>query len=124
MSIASSPTITLDYPTDPAFSVIGRLIVSGLASRFDLPVDRIDDLLLATETLSRHPFAGDRALLEADADAGALALRLGPFPADPLADAGTARVVRPLVDAAGSEQGASGYWVELSLTGTKRPGGG
>lgn len=124
MSTSAARTITLDYPAEPAFAAVGRLVVGGLASRFDLPVDRIDDLLLATETLAGRVLAGDRSLLEADLDAGALVLRLGPYPADPLADAGTARVVRPLVDEARSEQGAGGYWVTLSLAGTKRPSGG
>lgn len=125
MSTASETTITVEYPTDARFSVVGRLIVGGLASRFELPVDRIDDLLLATETLSRHAFAGDRVSLEADAGEGALVVRLGPFPTDPLKDAGTSRVIRPLVDTVGTEQrDGSGHWVQLSLTGTHRPSGG
>lgn len=124
MSTSADPAITLEYPSDPRLSVVGRLVVGGLASRFELPVDRVDDLLLATETLAEHRFASDRACFEADAEAGGLVLRIGPYPDDPLADGGTARVIRPLVDAADSERRASGYWIELSLSGTKRPSGG
>jgi hypothetical protein len=43
--------VTLRLPADDrALLLTGRLVVAGVASRLDLPVERLDDLQLAVET--------------------------------------------------------------------------
>lgn len=128
--MSETDSIRVEYPSSGRFDAVGRLIVGGLASRFEFPIDRVDDLLIATETLNGVRFAADAVTLEADADADALVLRIGPFASDPLAQPGVARVILPLVDRAGSAErevgnGSHGHWVELTLAGAHRlPSGG
>lgn len=118
--MTGADSVAVEYPRSGSFAVVGRLVVGGLASRFELPVDRVDDLLIATESLCAGAFAADAVTLEADVEPGALALRIGPFSGDPLADPGIARVIRPLVDEADSSARDSGYWVQLTLAGNER----
>jgi hypothetical protein len=55
-----------------------RILISGFASRHDLPVDRLDDLGLALETLLADESEGEGELvLEVTAVSGGLRLRLG-----------------------------------------------
>jgi hypothetical protein len=54
-----------------------RVFVSGFASRHDLPVDRLDDIQLAVETLlAEEPEGEDDVVLEMSAVGGGLRLRL------------------------------------------------
>ena len=54
-----------------------RILISGFASRHELPVDRLDDLELALETLLADEQEGDGELvLEVAAVSGGLRLRL------------------------------------------------
>jgi hypothetical protein len=54
-----------------------RVFISGFASRHDLPVDRLDDIQLAVETLLAEEPAGEGdVVLEISALAGGLRLRL------------------------------------------------
>lgn len=55
-----------------------RVFISGFASRHDLPVDRIDDIQLAVETLlAEEPEGVGDVVLEVSAVGGGLTLRLG-----------------------------------------------
>jgi hypothetical protein len=55
-----------------------RILISGFASRHDLPVDRLDDLGLALETLlADEPEGEGELVLEVTAVSGGLRLRLG-----------------------------------------------
>ena len=60
----ATAVITLEWPTDPAFRAVGRLVLGGVAARTDLPVDRIDELGLAIDALARVPTTDDRLQLE------------------------------------------------------------
>ena len=54
-----------------------RVFISGVASRHDLPVDRLDDVQLAVETLlADEPGGEGDLLLEISAGSGGLTLRL------------------------------------------------
>ncbi len=107
--------IALDWPDDPAYGAVGRLVVSGVASRLDFAVDRIDELGLALDTLARSPVADGRLRLEIDADPGRLSLIMGTFVADPLADPAVRRIVVALAGQADSVGDAEGHRVVLTV---------
>jgi hypothetical protein len=79
---------------------VGRLVLGGIAARCDFTYDRVDELGMALDALSQHsrPSEG-RYVLHADLAADALAVTLGPFETNPLADDGVRRVVEALVGA-------------------------
>lgn len=115
MSVAAVPSrITLDWPARPEFQAVGRLVLSGVAARIDLPVDRVEELGLALDTLARGAVVGDELSLEIDIARGALSASVGVFADDPLADAAVARVVAGLVDTAAAVAGTGGYRVVLA----------
>jgi hypothetical protein len=95
---ATADSIVVEFPATPGYRGVGRLVLGGLVSRFELPVDRVEDLLLAVESLLVQELAGDMVTLEATAAADGLRLRVGPFGGSPLADPGVSRVLTRLVD--------------------------
>jgi hypothetical protein len=113
--IVAPAVITLEWPTDPAFRAVGRLVLGGVAARTNLPVDRINELGLAIEALARVPTAEDRLKLEIVVEDARLVAYVGAFSSDPLADPAIRRVVDALVDEAGAVERTGGRWVELSL---------
>ena len=48
---APTDSIVVEFPATEGYRSVGRLVLGGLASRFELPVDRVEDLLLAVESL-------------------------------------------------------------------------
>ena len=114
-------TITVEFPAREGYRTVGRLVLGGLASRFELPVDRVNDLLLAVESLLLHGIAGESVVLEIEARRDELRVRVGPIEGPGLSDPAVARVVRPLVDAASEADG--GGFVELVSTARHRRGG-
>jgi hypothetical protein len=117
----AADTITVEFPARDGYRSVGRLVLGGLASRFELPVDRVDDLLLAVESLLLHGIAGETVVLQIEARQDELRVRVGPIDGPGLSDPAIARVVTPLVDAAGSaDEGAS---VELVSTARHRRDG-
>lgn len=61
--------IRLSVPARPEYVHLLRVVAAGVASRFDYPVDQIDDLRIAVTE-------GCAALLAAGTPAGALGLRI------------------------------------------------
>jgi hypothetical protein len=54
-----------------------RVLMGGMASRNDLPIDRLDDLQLAVETLlAEEPETGSELVLELSASGGGFRVRL------------------------------------------------
>lgn len=116
MNHAEAPAvITLEWPSDPAFRAVGRLVLGGVAARTDLPVDRIDELGLAIDALARVPTAGDRLKLEIVVEDARLVAYAGGFSEDPLADPAIRRVIDALVDTCEPAERTGERWVELSL---------
>ena len=108
--------VELVFPAEGRFRGIGRLVVSGLASRFELPVDRVNDLVLAVETLLLGDISGAEVTLQAVVEDESLCLRLGPFARDTTADEGVVRLLTPLVDTvANVPHAAGGNWIELTV---------
>ena len=93
-------TVIVEFPATEGYRGVGRLVLGGLASRFELPVDRVEDLLLAVESLLVHGVEGDVVRLTVDAGDEALRVRLGPLADGGVTDPALERILRPLVDEA------------------------
>jgi hypothetical protein len=109
---------TVEIPARRGFSDVAVLVIGGVAARFELPVDRVDDLLLAVDSLLMQDVLGETVTIEADASPTTLVVRIGPFPPGRLDDGGLRRVLSRLVETvaevpAGPQDGAS---IELGVT--------
>jgi len=107
--------VVVEFPATAGYRGVGRLVLGGLSSRFELPVDRVEELLLALESLITQELASDTVTMEAFAAASGLRARVGPFASSQIADESVARVLRPLVDDVSEQDGPGGYWVELGV---------
>jgi hypothetical protein len=116
-SLPAEDCIVVEFPGGDGYRSVARLVLGGLVSRFELPVDRVEDLLLALESLLQQPLGGDRATLEATVAPDGLRVRVGPFATSPLGDPAVSRVVTRLVDDASEEQeGGGGTHVDLTVS--------
>ncbi len=125
----SSPKLTetvdrvlVEFPATAGYRGVGRLVLGGLSSRFDLPVDRVDDLLLALESLITQELAADAVTMEATAGPEGLRARVGPFRSSQVDDAAVARVLSPLVDDVSEQSETDGFWVELGVSAGRSAG--
>jgi anti-sigma B factor antagonist len=50
--------IRLEVPAEPSLATVARLVLGGVASRFELPVDRMLELQLAFDAVAAHEAAG------------------------------------------------------------------
>ncbi len=107
-------TIVLTVPPGPGGASVAALVLGGLGSRLDIPVDRIDELTLAASTLGASAF-GDVLEIEMTVDEKCLLLRIGPLEEGTAADSARRRVVEPLVDGLAPLQRAGHEWIELEL---------
>ena len=116
-SSAPADRILVEFPAREGYRSVGRLVLGGLASRFELPVDRVEDLLLAVESLL-HGVAGDTVTLEVEAGDDGLRVRLGPFADGGVGDPAVARVVTKLVDEAReiTSENGDGAFAELLVS--------
>ena len=115
MSALAPAVIELDWPDDPAYRAVGRLVLSGVASRVDLPVDRVEELGLALDTLAGSEARDGALRLSIDVSESGLRVTLGTFVSDPLAGAATRRVVSALAGEVNSVSTAGGYDVVLHV---------
>jgi hypothetical protein len=107
--------VVVELPSGDGYRAVGRLVLGGLASRFELPVDRVEELLLALESLLVQESAADTVTMEMAAAEDALRVRVGPFAEPRLGDPALTRVLSRLVDDVGEIVDA-GTWVELGVT--------
>ena len=122
----SVDTVRVEFPATEGYRSVGRLVLGGLASRFELPVDRLEDLLLAVESLLMRGVEGATVTLEVDADDSGLRVRVGPFAAASDSDPLFVRVLPRLVDEAtyvASENGATSS-AELLVNAARQQRGG
>ena len=115
MTDRGTPTVELEWPADPAFRAIGRLVLGGVASRIDLPIDRVEELGLALDTVTRAPAVGDAFRLSVELADDTMMVTIGTFDTDPLADPSIRRVVDTLVDDAEPVSAEDGRAVVLSV---------
>jgi hypothetical protein len=125
----SSPELTetidrvvVEFPAIAGYRGVGRLVLGGLSARFDLPVDRVDDLLLAMESLIMQELAADAVTMEATAAPEGLRARVGPFRSSQVDDAAVARVLSQLVDEVSEQTEPDGFWVELGVSAGRSAG--
>ena len=111
----SSDRIVLEWPCDPAYRAVGRLVLGGIASRRDLPVDRVDELALALDALAGGLVSGPNLRLEVSLDSDALLVVVGDFAIDPLADRSTRLLVTGIADDAHSIVVGSGLRVVVEI---------
>jgi hypothetical protein len=121
----SDPTdrVLVELPATAGYRGVARLVLAGLSSRLELPLDRVEDLLLALESLIAQELADDVATMEAEASPHAVRARVGPFAGSQMEDAAVARVLRPLVDDVSEERRPGGFWVELGVSASRFAGG-
>jgi hypothetical protein len=115
--------VLVEFPATAGYRGVGRLVLGGLSSRFDLPVDRVEDFLLALESLITQELAAEAVTMEAVAAPTGLTAKVGPFASSQVSDDSVARVLRPLVDDVTEERGQDGYWVELGVSAGRAAGG-
>lgn len=113
---------TVEFPAGERFRSVPRLVLGGVAARFELPIDRVDDLLLAVESLLMQETVGDTLRLEAEATPSGLCVRLGSFQPGRLDDPGLRRVLTPLVESVEEHaDGDAAALIELVVSATYRP---
>jgi hypothetical protein len=110
----------VEFPASDGYRSVGRLVVGGIASRFDLPVDRVDDLLLAIESVFLQGTAGDTLLLVADATPDDLRVSVGPLGLTQLQDPALQRVLTRLVDHVETRAEGDTGRIELVVAATYR----
>jgi hypothetical protein len=115
---------TVVFPAADGYRSVGRLVLGGVAARFELPIDRVDDLLLAVESLLMQGPVGDSVRLEAEATSSGLLVRLGAFQSGQLADPGLRRVLTRLVDTVEERADGEAATVELVVSAAYRAEGG
>lgn len=115
---------SIELPARDGYRPVASLVLGGVAARFELPVDRVDDLLLAVDSLLMQGVTGDTVRVEATATESELAVRVGPFRPGRLEDAALRRVVARLVDTLREVplEGGEGTWIEVGVDVTRRNG--
>jgi hypothetical protein len=115
----------VEFPSTDGFRGVGRLVLGGVAARFELPIDRVDDLLLAVDSVLLQGPVGDRVRVEALASPTGLVVRLSPFRPGRLDDAALRRVLARLVDSVDEHGDGDGDTsaIELAVS-ASYPGGG
>lgn len=113
---------TVEFPAGSEFRSVGRLVLGGVAARFELPIDRVDDLLLAVESVLLQPPSADTLRVEVEATATGLWVRVAPFAADELSSPSLRRVLARLVDQVVESPDGDESAVELHVAATYRAG--
>jgi hypothetical protein len=115
---------TVEFPARDGYRGVASLVLGGVAARFELPVDRVDDLLLGVDSLLMQGVVGEVARLEATASESELSVRVGPFGQGQLDDAAVRRVVARLVDTVQEvpAEGGASAWIELAMSVARRDG--
>ena len=113
--------IALRIPSDVRYLGVVRLVLGGLATRIDCPVDQLDELQLATETvisLGAGHGASDIVTVEIELGDGAVAVSVGPVGSTALdsvlrPELDLAHVLAPLVDAVEPFRRDEDHWLRL-----------
>jgi hypothetical protein len=119
---ACADTVVVEFPSAEGYRGVGRLVLGGIASRFDIPVDRVEEMLLAVESLLLHGVVGETVTLEVEANDEGLVVRVGPLADGGFADPSVARIVSQLVDGATelAADGRGGAFAELVVAATRQ----
>jgi anti-sigma regulatory factor (Ser/Thr protein kinase) len=112
--------IRLLIPAEESFHQVARLVVGGLGARLDLTYENLDDIDLLLETLLGARDDEGEIEIVVKIDDGALCARVGPYPAEALAELdgdstelGLRRVLETVSDTFHVEKRDGGSWVEV-----------
>ena len=103
-TVPQAEALVLTLHNEPRFYGLVRLVISGLASQFDLPYEQMDDLQLAIETvLARDSHQGEEFTLRIEPREDRMSVWLRPVDEHEPDDGdsnqiGLDRVLRNLVD--------------------------
>ena len=111
---------TVEFPAGAGYRSVGRLVLGGVAARVELPIDRVDDLLLAVDSLLLQQPDGDTVRLEAETTTEGLRVRVAGFRPGQTEEPGVRRVLARLVDEVREERDGDGAVVELVVTTIQR----
>lgn len=114
--------VALEIPSDIRYLTVVRLVLAGLATRIDCPVDQLDELQLAAETAiglgAVHHDSTAPVTVEIEVGDGDVRVSLGPV--DPAALESPLRseldlehVLRPLVDRVELFERDDDHWLRL-----------
>jgi hypothetical protein len=90
-------SIVLTVPAGARGAGVVALVLGGLGSRLDLPIDRVDELTLATDVLGAAAL-DDRLELAMTVEDDRVILRIGPLTDGAARDEARRRVLEPLLD--------------------------
>ena len=121
-SLQSPDRATVEFPAG-GYRSVGRLVLGGVAARFELPIDRVDDLLLAVDSLLLQEPTSDSVRLEAQATPSGLLVRLGSFRPGQLDDPALRRVLARLVDTVEEHADGNAASIELVVSAAYRGDG-
>ena len=114
---------TVEVPALDGYRGVASLVLGGVAARFELPVDRVDDLLLGVDSLLMQGVVEDLARVEATASETELTVRIGVFRRGQLDDPAVRRVAARLVDTVREVPAdGGGAWIELGMSVARRDG--
>ena len=106
--------VALTVPAEHRFDGVVGLVLGGLGSRLDLPVDRIDDLGLAVTSM-RDAVTGTEMTLEVSVFDDRVRLAIGPLEPGATSDRARRRLVDALLDSVDAVIRDGDEWLELEL---------
>lgn len=114
---ANSLEVDVVLPASPSFAAVARLVVAGMGARSALPVDRIEELQLAVDTIVRWSASAERDGLSIRMRPGEdrLSVRVGPLPAAAAELAGLEHVLSGHVDGVATHDVEGEVWVDLEV---------
>ncbi|MCY7301466.1 MAG: hypothetical protein LH654_00170 [Thermoleophilia bacterium] len=107
-------TILLTVPAGARGAGVVALVLGGLGSRLDLPIDRVDELTLAADILGSASLH-ERLELAMTVKDDRLLLQIGPLEDGAVREDARRRVVEPLVDGVSVVSRAGREYAELVL---------
>jgi hypothetical protein len=116
-----SDRVTLVLPAEEEFRPIAHLVVGGLAARFDLTLDVLDDIQVGLDALLARRDDRGEVVLTVQVDDRVVRATVGPFPPTGLDDLerdgpelGLRRVLETVCDTFEVDERDGGAWVELT----------
>jgi hypothetical protein len=107
-------TILLTVPSGPRGAGVVSLLLGGLGTRLDLPVDRIDELGLAVAAVGART-AAESLQIEVSVSDDRLLVSVGPLEDGVTGDPARRRVVESLVDGFAASRRDGHEWCELEV---------
>lgn len=108
-------TILLTVPAGTRGAAVVALVIGGLGSRLDLPIDRVDELTLAADILGATALH-ERLELSMTVESDRLLVQIGPLEDGAVGEQARRRVLEPLVDRVNVVSHVGHEYAELELS--------